>query len=283
MTTTRTVDEVRSTMRGMWTSVVPAWVEYEAYVEHRSAALSRRILELVDPRPGDRVLEMACGLGGLGLSAARLVSPGGSVVLSDLVPGMTEAAVASARREGIDNVMARPLDLEHIDEADAVYDVVLCREGLMFVPDPAAAVAELQRVLAPGGRMCVSVWGPREENPWLGLVFDAVRAATGRPVPPPGVPGPFSLAEPGLLQRLVAREFQDVTAEEFLVPVRAASFEQWWTRTAALAGPLSKILETLPEATKAAISDRLRDAVTPYRTGDGIELPGLALVVSGRV
>ena len=87
----------------------------------------------------------------------------------------------------------RELDLEQIDEPDGSYDVVLCREGLMLVPDPARAAREIARVLRPGGRVALAVWGPREQNPWLGVVFDAVSAQLGTPMPPPGIPGPFSL------------------------------------------------------------------------------------------
>ncbi len=75
----------------------------------------------------------------------------------------------------------------------------------MFVPDPARAAGEIRRVLRPGGRVAVAVWGPRERNPWLGLVFDAVSAQTGPPVPPPGIPGPFSLDDAADARRLLVR------------------------------------------------------------------------------
>ena len=65
----------------------------------------------------------------------------------------------------------------------------------MFATDPARAAGEIRRVLRPGGRAAVAVRGPRERNPWLAVVFDAVSAQVGAPVPPPGVPGPFSLGD----------------------------------------------------------------------------------------
>jgi SAM-dependent methyltransferase len=113
-------------------------------------------------------------------------------------------------------------DLEAIDEPDGAYDVVLCREGLMFVPDPARAAAEIARVLRPGGRAAIAVWAARERNPWLGLVLDAVTEQTGTPVPPPGVPGPFSLADPdGLVRLLSDAGLADITLDEIPVPLRA--------------------------------------------------------------
>ena len=90
--------------------------------------------------------------------------------------------------------------------------------------------------------------GPRERNPWLALVFDAVSAQLGAPIPPPGVPGPFSLDDPEhLLDLLSDAALDDVRVREIPVPLRAASFEEWWTRTSALAGPLAQMLSGLPD------------------------------------
>jgi SAM-dependent methyltransferase len=80
----------------------------------------------------------------------------------------------------------RVFGVEAIDDEDASYDVVLCREGLMFAVDPELAAREIARVLRPGGRTALAVWGPREHNPWLGCVFDVVGAQFERPMPPPG-------------------------------------------------------------------------------------------------
>ncbi len=229
-------------------------------------------------------MELACGPGGLGIAAAERVGPGGEVVLSDVVPEMTSIASQRARSRGLGNVSDRELDLEGIDEPDASYDVVLCREGMMFAAEPARAASEMRRVLRPGGRLAVAVWGPRERNPWLGLVFDAVSAELGHPVPPPGVPGPFSLDDPGELAALLSDAgLADVAVEELPVPLRAGSFEEWWTRTRALAGPLAKMLASLPEGAEQAIRDRLRDLTRAYETPAGVELPGLSLIASARV
>jgi enediyne biosynthesis protein CalE5 len=272
---------VRAHLRGMWASVAGAWDEQAAYVEERSAPATRRMLELTAPAPGDRVLELASGAGDVGLASAELVTPGGEVVVSDVVPEMTAIAAARARGRGLTNVETRDLDLEEIAEPDAAFDVVLCREGLMFALDPARAAHEIQRVLRPGGRVAIAVWGPRERNPWLGLVLDAVSAQTGAPVPPPGVPGPFSLEDAGRLQRLlVDAGLADVTVSEVPVPVRAGSFDEWWARTSALAGPLAKVLAAMPAQAAEAVQTRLRHAVAAYTTPAGLELPGVTLLAS---
>ena len=197
---------MRARVHGMWAGVAGSWGEHADYVETRGAEVTARMLELAALQPGERVLELACGPGGPGLAAAPRVLPGGEVVLSDVVPEMVAIAARRAGALGLDNVSARVLDLEEIDEPDASYDVVLVPRG----PDvrgrsrPARA-REICRVLRPGGRLALAVWGPRARNPWLGLVFDAVSAQLGKPVPPPGVPNPFSLDDAGRLVAIAPR------------------------------------------------------------------------------
>jgi SAM-dependent methyltransferase len=273
---TQATEDLRQHLHGLWSAVAPAWGEHAAYADARGAGVAERMLDLAGVGPGDRVLELACGPGGLGLAAA---ARGADVVLSDVVPEMV--AIAQARAGGLATVTARVLDVEDIEQPDEAYDVVVCREGLMFSTEPERAAAEILRVLRPGGRAVTAVWGPRERNPWLGLVFDAVSAQLGRPVPPPGVPGPFSLAH-GLDEVLESAGFADVAVDAVDVPLRAGSFDEWWTRTSALAGPLSAILASLPEPAAAALRARLREAIRPYESPEGIELPGVSLIASAR-
>jgi SAM-dependent methyltransferase len=280
----RDVRELRTHLHAMWATVAGGWAQHADYADARTAELTETLLELTMPQPGERVLELACGPGGAGLAAAQRVAPDGEVVLSDVAAEMTAIAAARAAARGLTNVSTCQLDLEDIEQPDASYDVVLCREGLMLVPDPARAAREIQRVLRPGGRFALAVWGPRERNPWLGIVLDAVSAQTGAPVPPAGVPGPFSLGDRDRLAGLLrGAELAEVVVSELSVPLRAESFEDWWTRTSALAGPIARVLAALPEAAVEALRGRVRDAVRPYETLGGLELPGVALVAAGRV
>ncbi len=279
-TTPITSDHLRAGLRAIWSAVAPGWEKNAAFVDARGAGVTDRMLALTTPARGDRVLELACGAGGPGFAAAALVAPGGEVVVSDASPEMTAIAARRAPRDG---VRTRVLDIERIDEDDASFDVVLCREGLMLVPDPALGAAEIRRVLRPGGRVALSVWGPRERNPWLGVVFDVVGAQLGVPVPPPGVPHPFSLGDAERLAGVLrGAGMTGVEVSELQMPYRADSADEWWERTVALAGPLAQRLAGLPPGTARELRDRATAAIGAYATPAGLEIPGVCLLASAR-
>ncbi len=283
-----TVEQIRDRVHRMWGSVAGSWGEHADHVEDRAEGVTRLIIEAVAPGGGEEVLELACGAGGLGLAIADRVAPGGRVVLSDVAPEMVGIARDNAARwEGrVDSsveITAQVLDLEHIDQPDASFDIVVCREGLMFALDPGQAAREIARVVRPGGRVAVAVWGPRSRNPWLGVLADAVEEHTGTPVPPAGVPGPFSLAGSGELEStLSGAGLELVRVAEVDVPTHDASFEDYWQLRTALAGPMKRVLGGLPPQHLARIRETVRTRLASYDTPDGLRIPGLAYVASAR-
>ena len=275
--------DVRAQLHAMWDGVAPAWEAHADFVDARGLEITTALLARTEPAPGERVLELAAGPGSVGLAAARLVGGEGEVVISDVSARMTAIAAERARVRKLPNVRSEVLDLEQIAVADASFDVVVCREGLMLVPDPAAAAREILRVLRPAGRFALSVWGPRERNPWLGVIFDTLTSASGRPVPPPGIPGPFSLDDAGRLEGiLTGAGMADVAVDEVPTPYRAPTVAEWWERSAALAGPMAKRLAVLPEFARQNLMTKAGEAIAPYATADGLDIPGVSLVASGR-
>jgi hypothetical protein len=117
----------------------------------------------------------------------------------------------------------------------------------------------------------------------LGVLFDAVTAQTGLPVPPPGVPGPFSLEAPGALGEFLAGAGFTCTAiREIPTPMKPASLDEWWSVVPSLAGPIAQVLRALPAEVSAAIRARVDSAMADFATSDGYELPGLSILGVGR-
>jgi ubiquinone/menaquinone biosynthesis C-methylase UbiE len=179
-----------------WQAVAGAWERRRAFVWEASRPVSDRLVDLLDPQPGETLLELAAGSGDTGFLAALRIGPSGRLISSDLVPEMLAAARRRALELDLSNVDFRVLDMQTLDLPDAYVDGVLCRWSYMLVPEPAVAFAETRRVLRPGGGVAFAVWGSAEENPWAsgtGQVLIA-RGLVGRP--DPDTPGPFRLADP---------------------------------------------------------------------------------------
>jgi hypothetical protein len=113
-------------------------------------------------------------------------------------------------------------------------------------------------------------------------VLDALSRQLKRPVPPPGVPGPFALEDAGKLESVLSGATLAVSIEELAVPLEAASFEEWWQRTCALAGPVADLVASLPPAVREAVRDDARTAAEAYASAGRLEFPGLQLLASGR-
>ena len=125
------------------------------------------------------------------------MSPGGRVIVSDRSTEMLSAAERRAAELDLTNIELRVLDIEAIDLPDAAVDGVISRMVLMLVPDIAAALGEIHRVLRPGARLSAAVWDTVERNPWAPVLWDVIERMTDIPQARPGGPGMFTLADAG--------------------------------------------------------------------------------------
>ena len=112
----------------------------------------------------------------------------------------------------------------------------------MFAAEPLTPLGEIRRVLPDQGRLAATVWGPKADNPWLSIVMDAVGVQVGHEVPPPGMPGPFALADELRLGQLAISGLSRSARRPVSVRFHAPSFEEWWAHTSALAGPIAMVV-----------------------------------------
>jgi ubiquinone/menaquinone biosynthesis C-methylase UbiE len=159
-------EEQRRASRERWEAAASGWVRNQAQVRAFSAPVTQWLLDALALQPGQRVLELAAGVGETGLLAAELVQPFGEVIISDQAEAMLAAARERASELGARGVEFKVLNAEWIDLPVASVDAVVCRWGYMLMADPLAALTEARRVLRPGGRLSLAVWDSAERNPW---------------------------------------------------------------------------------------------------------------------
>jgi SAM-dependent methyltransferase len=270
-------------MSEMWDSVAPGWDANAEFVDEQLAPATEAMLDAAGVAEGADVLDLGSGPGGAGLAAAARVGPSGTVLLSDIAAEMI--AVAARRAARYPNVSTAVFDQCEIDGDAGRFDAVICRHGLMFAEDPVQALREAVRVLRPGGRYAAMTWGPRADNPWLGLTLDAVGEQFGVPFPPLNIRGPFSLEDPRLLAgALEDGGLDDVQVQTVGASMHVASVEAWWDRIPKLAGPLAIALEGMEPDVRDAIAQRALSAGAKAAQPDGgqVVFTGSVLIGAGR-
>src|SRR5215211_274150 len=149
-----------------WGHVAAGWEERREWMMGNTAPVNSRLVERLDPQPGQTILEVGAGTGDLGLEVAERLAHGGRVISTDFAPEMVEVARRQSKARNLTNVEHRVLDAEAMDLADDAVDGVVCRWAYMLMADPATALKETRRVLRPGGRLAFAVWRTAERNPW---------------------------------------------------------------------------------------------------------------------
>jgi SAM-dependent methyltransferase len=267
-----------------WEEAAPGWVRRQELLRELAAPVSHWMIEAVSLQPGQRVLELAAGLGETGMLAAELVAPHGQVLISDQADAMLEGARARALALGLSNVEFKVLNAEWIDLPLAGVDAVICRWGYMLMADPATALAETRRVLRPGGRVALAVWDAIEHNPWAQLpALELIeRGLAPAPQDTTAAPGPFTLGSAAQVSGLLAGAgFTDIVIETIELSRRHTSFEDMWETTLDLSRAFHDAVLARPQAEIEEIRASLAERFAPYTSEQGtLEIPGRTLVAA---
>ncbi|HEY6883875.1 MAG TPA: class I SAM-dependent methyltransferase, partial [Nitrososphaeraceae archaeon] len=228
-------EQFKITQRHSWDSVSTGWKEWWETVEIAAQKVSDRLIELAEIKPGNKVLDIATGIGEPAVTAARklveLASGYGNksgdnndnknkknvghVLATDISSQMLIIAKQRAAAMGLQDVIGfREGDAETLEIQDSSFDVVLCRWGLMFMPHLDSTLSHIFHALISGGRFVCTVWAEASKVPFISFPMNIVKHELQVPPLPPGTPGPFALADIDILQGALSNAgFRDIRSE----------------------------------------------------------------------
>ena len=271
----------RDRQRHYWNSVAGGSAAWLTWTERNFSSVTGWLRGAAGWTPGARVLDVACGAGYPALAAAACVCPGGTVVATDLSPGMIAAAARGAKAARLENVAFVEMDAEDLRFENAWFAAVTNAYGLMFCPDPQRAIDEMHRVLEPGCRAALAVWDDPAKNPFFTLIADV--AARFFPLPPadPAAPGPFRLAAAGKLESLLgASGFSHVHVESHSMTVQCESVAEYCQIFADIAW--KSRIASLTDSEAALFREAIAEAAEPYVDGGRLSLLATSLSASAR-
>jgi SAM-dependent methyltransferase len=270
--------------QGQWQVVGNAAETYErALVPAVFAAWAPLVVALADPRPGERVLDVACGTGVVGRLAAQRVGRAGKVVGLDLNPGMLAVAASATTNEPTTSASLtwQEASAAKIPFPDASFDIVYCQLGLQFFPDRPAALHEMYRVLAPGGRLGLMVWRGIEHSPGFGILAAVIARHVSTEAA--GIMrAPFALADAEELRGLLAATgLRDIIIRPVPGTVRfpsVARFVQDYVAGSPLAGHVARV----SDEARAALASEVGDALRSYLAAGVLTFPIEAHLASAK-
>lgn len=280
-------DEIRQRSRLEWKAAAPGWKKYEKEMLRSMAPITDQLIRLAGITSGHKVLDIATGAGEPALTIAKIVGPAGKVTAVDLSPEMLQTAKQRAASLGITNVEFRVVEDEGLSMfQESSFDSVVCRNGLMFMPDPVKALRAFLRVLKPGGKASVSVWGSPEKAPVMSAVMKAVsKHIPDRQPLSPGTPGgPFGIPSAEMLRGYFSQagftDFSATTTEA--TGVQADTVEEFWQGMTEVVGFLVILLSKLPEEKKQLIkNDVMQSLRSMFPSGGPVKFTGELILGTG--
>jgi len=255
-------EQVKARQRLAWGLDVESYVRFSA---PELAPLAEQLVEVADPAWGASALDVGCGPGTATFPLARRVGPGGSVMGVDLTAPMIAWAERAASKDGVTNARFAVADAEDLNEIqDATFDLAISNFGVIFAPDPARMLAEVARVLKPGGAFAFTVWLP------VGAMAEtwALTASISPPVPE-GVSTPAEWGDEGVPEQRLAPYFDDLTRTPVSAPCDYASVDLAWQRMKEGRPPFALAYGRLPMEQKVEVEARARELYRKYTQADG--------------
>lgn len=244
------------------------------------APVGDQLLSRLGATPNEHILDVACGTGEPALTLARRLGDQCEIVCVDAAEGMVRAAKAKADKQKLSGIRFDTMPAEELDFPDNYFDRVMCRFGVMLFEDPIAGLAEMWRVLRPGGSFSLAVWGEPEAQSSFGMIAEVFD-----PLLPDDKKTPFSkitsMGLPGALDAaLQAAGFGVSTITRHELHYTMESFEEYWSLLEESA-ILKTQLDALSSSQRSTVRDEIAHMAKTYHKEGKLVLPHIYLLVSG--
>ena len=274
--------QYKTTTRQQWEDAAEAWYRWGPTLETWLGESTERMLDAAGVTEGTSVLDIAAGAGGQTLDAARRAGPNGRVVATDISPTILTYAAKQAAEAGLTNVETVEADGERLgDLADGTFDAAISRLGLIYLPDQIGALRGIREALRPGGHVSVVVYSTPDRNGFFSGPVSVIRRRAGLPAPGPGMPGPFSLGAPGVLEQVFeSAGFREAGVQALDAPLRLSSAAECLRFERESFGALHQMLAGVPEDEREDVWSEVEDCLRQYETPAGFVGPCELLVAS---
>jgi ubiquinone/menaquinone biosynthesis C-methylase UbiE len=264
-----------------WNAIAQGWHQWIPRMREWYAPATELMLDLARIGPGSHVLDVAAGDGDQSLAAAARVGPSGYVLATDLAEQLLVIAEQSAKEANLKNFETRVMDGENLALPDASFDAVICRFALMFFPDPDRGLREMNRVLRPGGRVSVVVYGVNG-SPEFSRALSIVRRRKG--LTEGGQPAATSLGVPRVLrQKLETAGFREVEVHSLALPMRLVSAAECVRYLQDSSPTLREMLLPCSPQEQEETWQEVEEALSEFEGPTGFEVYHQVLVAAGSV
>jgi SAM-dependent methyltransferase len=254
--------------------------DYHAFSANVTLPFAEDAARLVPIGANTRVIDVAAGSGNFTFAAARR---GARVLATDFAPGMIELLRVEAEKKGLqDRVRTAVMDGQHLDVADASFDVAASIFGVLFFPDQDRGLRELQRVLVPGGRAVVSTWAAPPRGEMSAILGNAMSKALPNAPSPTGPPPWAALGEASAFrQRMMDAGFSHAHVVELRHVWVFEALDTFAGMITRCAPPAVALFAAMTTEKRAAFLDAVREDFRNRQGGGPYAVTHEALIAVG--
>ncbi|HET7642236.1 MAG TPA: methyltransferase domain-containing protein [Nitrososphaeraceae archaeon] len=269
-------EQYKISQRKSWEIVAEGWQKWWKTFEQGAQIVNEKLVELAEIKQGDNVLDIATGIGEPAITAARKVGINGHVMATDISPQMLKIAKERAVSFGLEDIVEfKEIDAEKIDIdlqsqlQPPSFNAILCRWGLMFLPNLNLTLTNMHKLLSSGGKVAAAVWSEPSKVPKLYAAIDFVAREMGISSTITNnhsnyakTLSPFNLANINIVKEaLVEAGFKDIHIEHLNVIFEFESAKDYTNFAKEIIAPLQDMLANETEKRREEIWEALAEEI----------------------